>query len=199
MAGTYGKLMEVWQYDKTPMGPLFNPIWAAEVETNTRLAVAQFCLENKIVPCHVAVDGVLVDRELSVPRDPTMGQWKLCSKSPALVAGSGVVAIKDKHGIGDFTIDYDWLMKQIAAEGKRKTSFEMRKMSPMTLARSLNSGHYERLGELVETVRTVDLAGESKRMYRDEVESGKQLLEQQQESHPWDVSLLGEIPEEKEK
>lgn len=122
----------------------------------------------------------------------TMGQWKLCSKSPALVAGSGVVAIKDKHGVGDFTLDYDELMR-FAQEHPEAQYYEMGKMSPVTLAVALNQGKFSKLGELVKTKRTVDFIDETKRMYIEDPQCVGDLLANHYDSIPLDYSLIGAI------
>lgn len=192
MAGLYGKMLEVRQFEKAEMGPLFNPVYAAEIETNTRLEVARFALDNGIVPLHIAVDGLLADRELPIVESGAMGSWKLTSRSPALIMGSGAVAVKDRKGVGDFSLDYDMLIK-FAREHPEATNYIMKKNSPLTLAKTLNLGRWDSLGLLIDNERSVEFLTEEKRMYIKEPQQVSDLLSCDFESVPWDVSILRKV------
>lgn len=185
MTGIYGKFLELRQYEDEVFGPWFNPVYGMEIESNTRIEVSRWCLENKVLPLHVAVDGVLVDRELGVESSGTIGEWRLAGKGKALVIGSGQVAVEDRKGIGEFALDYDWLMEH----GLEK----MEKLSPVTLKKAVDGKCVERLGELETVSRSIDLDSEVKRCYKKKVRDWEELVSSQQESVPWDRSIVESI------
>lgn len=189
MAGIYGKFLEVRQYEEQEMGPLFNPVYAAEIETNTRLEIANFAIKNGVTPVHVAVDGLLVDRELSIVDSGAMGMWKLITHSPALVMGSGAVAVKDRKGLGDFALNYDDIVDHIVMNPSA-TYYEMVKYSLVSLAKALNSGQFEKLGMTEEMTRRVEFCSENKRLYMKKPESGYDLVNNRYKSYPLDISMM---------
>jgi hypothetical protein len=66
MSGMWGRCLQV-DFGETA-GEYFNAPWGCEVEVGTRLAVARFILDNNLVDhvIHIAVDGVLVDKEVKL-------------------------------------------------------------------------------------------------------------------------------------
>jgi len=192
MAGIYGKMLEVRQFDKNAMGPLFNPVYAAEIETNTRLEVARLALDNGIIPLHVAVDGLLVDQELPIVESGAMGSWKLTSHGPALVMGSGAIAIQGRKGVGDFSLDYDSILEYIRANPGASNQV-MKKSSTLTLAKALNLNKWDCLGLLADNERSVEFLTEEKRMYIREPEQVGDLLSSNYESVPWDISIITKV------
>lgn len=190
LSGIWGKLHEVHQYSDNPMGPLFNPVWASEVETNTRLEVARAAYDNGILPIHVAVDGLITDRELNLGNGRDIGEWELNSTGPALVLGTGVVALKDKKGTGDFSLDYNELTSYMK-ENPEATEYKMTKLSPMTLTRAIATNRWEKLGSLIETTRSVNFEYEVKRCWPELKNTAREILEDKPvESVPWDISLV---------
>jgi hypothetical protein len=192
--GFYGKFLEVRQYEKedgeeSPMGPLFNPVYGAEIEAGVRMQVAELCLRNNIMPIHIAVDGVLVDSEIPVENTGVLGTWKLANTGPAIVIGTGAVAMGGKKGKGDFSLDYDWLKAKLE-EDPEATEFTMSQLSPVTLAVTVNQNKWEKLGELERIERRVELGYERKRCYRRQEVRAKDILNGQEDSVPWDAGML---------
>jgi len=170
-------------------GDLFNPVWGSYVESQTRLQTAQACIDNNILPLSIAVDGILSNKPLNkLPLGDRLGDWRLSSKCPSIVVSSGVVAVKDKENVAEFSLDYDWLKKQ-AEDNPEASSYEMTKLSPVTLAKAINDNKLEDLGKLKQITRSVDLKYEVKRMYKDQPANGRQLMKGQYQSYPIDVSL----------
>jgi len=120
-----------------------------------------------------------------------IGEWKLSAEQPCLVIGTGAVAIKDKQQTGDFSLDYDWLMEQIAQYPKRK-EYEMSKMSPVTLAIALKE-KFEKIGQMNKLTRPVSIINETKRCYRKSPKTGEELLGKQYSSEPWDISMMSRL------
>ena len=117
-----------------------------------------------------------------------IGDWKLTSIAPAIVSSTGAVAIKGRELTGDFALSYDDIMAHISAN-PLSNSYEMKKLSPITLAKACQ-GKWSKLGTLEETTRSVDFGYATKRAYPIEITSGKQLIESQLDSIPWEVSLI---------
>ena len=63
-SGMWGRTLQV-DFGETA-GEYFNSVWGCEVEVGTRLEVARFILDNNLIDhvIHIAVDGVLVDKEV---------------------------------------------------------------------------------------------------------------------------------------
>lgn len=192
ITGVWGKLLESREEE---FGKRFNPVWAAIVESRTRLEVARACLDRGVIPLHIAVDGVLTDRPFYPPFGDSgaMGDWKLSSCSPAIVVSSGICAVKDKATSGDFGLDYDWLIEQIKTNPKA-SEYKMHKMSPVTLGKALNLGWLDKLGNLNPEERSVIIHSktdqyEAKRVYRQEPKCGGDLLTKKYQSQPLHVDM----------
>jgi len=186
MAAMFGKMLEIRNNE---FGKLFNPVWAAEVEGETRLEVADFVLRNRAERdiIHVAVDGVVMNRPVELG-EQGIGKWGLNSISPCLCAGTGAIALRDK-GVGDFHLKYDWLRDQIEKEPEAN-EYKLSRMIPITVAEAAN-GKYEKLGELQELSKVVSIGQGEKRCYREQPKTGGELLQRTYSSSPWDVSLVG--------
>ncbi len=185
MAGIYGKMLEVRDGE---LGQRFNPVWAAEVETNTRLEVADFVLRNRVLDSlvHIAVDGVVLSKPVILPENG-MGNWKLNNISPCICVGTGQIALRD-NGKGDFHLQYDWLKEAIEKEPE-KSEYVMNSVRPVTLAEALN-GRFEELGELQETKKYISIGSTDKRCYKEKPKNGGELLSKTYESLPWDISMI---------
>lgn len=189
MVGIYGKFLEVLRVKEEKFGPLYNTVWAAQIETRTRLAVAKFALDNGIVPLHIAVDGLVTDVELDRDSNNEIGKWKLGVTGPALVIGSGAVAIQGKVGEGDFSLDYDWLRERIEVDGEG-SRIEMQADSIVTVGKAVAQSKYDLIGTVEKGSRSVELYGDIKRDY-EEVGSFNGLLGRQYGSSAWDTSIVG--------
>ncbi len=186
MEGVWGATLRI--DDGVKFGPWFNPVWGAQVESSTRLKVAEFCMPVKDKVLHIAVDGVVLSEPVPISGDG-MGTWKLTNSGPTVVISSGIIAMQGKSGKNDFSLDYDKLTNQIK-DNPKAGSYSMTKLSPMTLAKACQQNHLDRLGELEEITKTVDITYEMKRCYRKAPRTGGQLLKNQYDSSPWDVSVI---------
>ncbi len=188
MSGIYGKMLEVRRGE---FGEWFNPVWGAIIETNTRLEVAKFAIENKQIPIHVAVDGASFEKKIDIDVEQSykIGGWRLNSVEPCLVIGSGVVAIKNREKTGDFSLDYDWLIKEIEKTPSNR-QYVMNKISPVTLAVACNLRKWNELGNLKRINKSVDIGYEEKRCYEQIPICGSDLMSKIYESSTWDVGTL---------
>jgi hypothetical protein len=186
--------------DDGKLGKRFHPVWFAEVESQNRLEVARFVLDNNLVSdlLSIAVDGVLVAKPVpSVKETGSMGQWKLSANCPSIVVSSGVVAVKDRVSTGPFSLQYDWLIDQIK-QNPKASEYKMTKLSPVTLGKAIQQNRIEDLGKLEEITKTVDVTYELKRMYKKLCNNGGNLLKYKYESFPWDASVVMKVKKEGE-
>jgi len=186
MTGLYGLSLQV---KGNMFGPLFNPAMGAEVENNTKLYIVEWCQKNRLVPLHIAVDGVITDKQLpDVPKVP--GDMHLSHKGNALIVGSGVAAMQGKWNGHDFSINYDDLMAQIKGDPTAKV-YTQTKISPVTIGKFLQSPEmWDNLGGLYELHKTMDIDYEDKRFYPESPSCGGDLLTHKYDSVPWDASML---------
>ena len=191
LVGIWGKTAEVFHDGE--FGKLFNPVWAATIESSTRTQVADFILSNHAQDnlISIAVDGCLLDKKIDIAETGEMGTWKLNNEAPAFVVSSGVGAIKGKASRGAFSLNYDWLAEQIAANPDA-TEYTMVKTTPVTLGQALKWGKLDKLGELEQSERSVFIGIENKRLYKESPVTGGDLL-RQYHSDPLDVSTLNKI------
>ena len=197
MSGIWGKLLQV---QKDGFGDMFNPVYGAEVETNTRLRVAEFALQNKICPIHIAVDGLTSPKPVELPQNEAkIGRWELASPpegAACVCAGTAVMAIKGRVKSADFSLDYDWLVEEIGKNPETQ-EYKIRKLSPVTLAVALN-GNWEKLGQLHEITKVVGIGRDIKRCYKEFPQNGRELLSRQYGSEPWDISVVEQTVKGKE-
>jgi len=202
--GIYGKLREVrrnknpdtGKYEKI-YGQYANPVYAAEIEVNTKLEDADFILRNNLRPVHIAVDGIVsLDKAKEEMHEHELGGWRLNNENKCLSISTGVIAIKgkfDEHPDEkkDFSLDYDWLVEAIR-ENPDSQVYTMRKKSPISLAIAVKDGgkRWEELGQLQNISRNINVGYEEKRMYKVKPKSGKENMECDLESYPLDVSIL---------
>ncbi len=189
LAGIYGKLLED-RGDK--FGDHFMPVYGAEIETQTQVAVAEACYKDGIMPLSIAVDGIVTDKPLRLDFGNRIGQWRQSNHCPAIVLGSGAVALADKEAEHDFSLSYDWLQEEINKNPQAST-YAMRSYKPMTIPRALQEHKLEQLGFLELTHRTVNVEFEIKRMYDEKPKTGHDLLNKQYHSRAWDISMVQQL------
>lgn len=191
LAGMWGKMLELrGTEDNVEFGDRFNPVYGAIVEANSRLKVAQLCLDNHIIPLAVAVDGVVTDKPLKLASSNELGQWRLTHQGKCIIVSSGIVGIEGKGANEEFSISYDWLAETLGNK-PGQSNYTMEKIAPVTLARALSTDGWDKLGSLVKSTRTIYIGGETKRCYIDEPECGDDILKNVYDSSPWDISMLG--------
>ncbi len=191
LSGLWGRTLHT-HYDRGELvyGDAFNPVFGCLVEVGARLEVARMILENNLYPdhlLHIAVDGVLTD----IPVELTgagLGKWKLSHTGGTIIINSGVAAVENKIGAEDFSVNYEWLLDKIR-EKPRAKNYTMSKIAPVTLHKALNEG-FDRLGELEETTRSINIGQDSKRLYQDTPKNGGELLKKTFKSEPLDVMTL---------
>lgn len=190
MNGIYGKLLQTTgEVENSEFGKLFNPVWAEDVETAIRVENTNFIIRNKLIPIHIAVDGV-VSANPAILGEEGMGKWKLTNISPCICCGTGNVAMRNNNGNGDFSLTYDKI-KRIIEENPENSEYKLSKKSPVTLAEAVNDKKkIDKLGTLQEIYKYIGIGQDEKRCYKKKPNNGKELLEGKYISEPWDISTV---------
>jgi len=143
------------------LGPFFNPVWKAEINTQVNLQVADWLYSNKIGPgndakyqylIHVSVDGVLLTIDL-----PARGQWRQSYVGPALSVSSGLLYYANKKPKGLRLED----IMAMFNEHPNKGYYERQLKRRVTLADSLGNGKFEDLGREKVMVSSIDFYRQS--------------------------------------
>jgi len=139
-------------------GPLFNPVWKAEINTQVSLQVADWLYSHGVGPgkggkypylIHVSVDGVLLTIEL-----PTRGQWRQSYAGPALSVSSGLLYYANKKPKG---LRLEEIMAMFN-EHPNRGYYERQLKRRVTLGDALgDSGKFGDLGQEKTMVSTIDL------------------------------------------
>jgi hypothetical protein len=191
--GIWGKLIE--QRKDNDCYNYFPP-WATEAETKTTLEDARFVLDNDLYPdslLHIVVDSVLCTDKVNIKESNELGSWRLSHEGAAFVIGSGVCAIDNKNGDGDFTLRYDWLMNEITQRPNSEL-YEMKKLRPVALMEAVKTNKFDRLGLHTVVKKEINVTYELKRNYPEVPGNGKELLENVYNSLPWDISNIENLP-----
>ena len=167
-------------------GPLFNPVWKAEINTQVSLQVADWLYSQGVGPgnggkyrylIHVSVDGVLLTIDL-----PTKGQWRQSYSGPALSVSSGLLYYANKKPKGLRLEDIMAMLEEHPNKGYYEKQLKRR----VTLGDALgDSGKFGDLGQEKTMVTTIDLY----RMSHDRVfaklpQTGGALLKNKYRSKP---------------
>jgi len=189
MAGIYGKFLEARENE---LGKLFNPIWAEDIETATRIKIMEFIEANNLDVIHIAVDGV-VSANPAMIGDKRLGEWELSDISSCICSGTGNVALTGNANGNDFSLSY-YKVKELIEKNPEKTEYKLEKMSPVTIAEALNK-KMEQLGKLQVIEKWIGIGQDEKRCYRERPKNGGELLSRTYKSEPWDISMVRNIKE----
>jgi len=186
IAGIWGRFLE---FRGNEFGPIFNPVYGAVVENNIRCRVAGTCYKNRVMPLHVAVDGLITDRPMELDIGENIGQWRLSHKGQCIIVSSGIVGFEGKNGAEEFSLKFNWLYEQMKAN-PGTTELKMRKWSSMTLAKALNLGQLDKLGKVEEIERAIYLEPDYKRVWKQRPANAGEILDGQCNSEPIEASII---------
>jgi len=196
LTGIYGKLLEVHRGD---FGDLFNPVYGAEIENQTHVKVAEFCLDanrQNAKPISIVVDGVVLDKPITLTYGNEIGAWRLSGEGPCIAVGSGVLALESKNkGIlsnseqNDFILRYSALRKMIE-EKPELSEYLFERQAPVTVGYAIKQNKWDLLGKMQKFTKVIDVTHEEKRLYEELPSCGGDLLKNTYTSMPIDISLL---------
>jgi len=197
----------LWGYTGQDMeedfGDYFNPVWHATVESEIRLDVARFVLDNGLFNDLLSVifDGVLTTKPApqSALGDGTIEGWiqntqqeqvvwEKEANCPAYVVYSGFQALRDKEVTSVFGANYEWLKDSIADKPNEHQYTRTRK-SVYTLAQCVQGNCLDKLGDICDLTKSIDVIHEAKRCYFECPENGHDLQTKTYNSMPVDVSM----------
>lgn len=210
LAGSfYGLLLQ-------PESPYFMSPYASEIETNTRLRVADPCLRNSTDVIAVIVDGIVTSSPLppplpsgglrppAPPTGPTphlppsaprngLGKWRLNQTGRCLSLGTGQTVIEGKKGEGDLSIDYQTL-RGLIEENPNASEWYVEGWSVVSLGKAVAEKRLQDVGKVERIQRSVGLL-EAKRDYPRMPRTGKGVLRGKYSSRPWSAGMLGATEE----
>lgn len=186
IAGIWGLTL---QFKGQKFGNLFNPVYGAIVEANTRLKVAKACIVSGVNVLHIAVDGVITDLPLNVRLSDKMGDWRLSHTGKCIIAGCGAVAFEGKGGPEEFSLKYEWLRGELEAK-PRARQYKMTKFAPVKLGEAVIKDRMSSMGCIEKATRTVYISADAKRIWRETPKNGGHLLSNQFESAPWEANIV---------
>ena len=185
-ASVWGKLGE--HRDSGKLAPFLNYILSALVPAKARLQVAEFVLSNNLVDSlvSVAVDGVLVTRQVSLPQATGMGSWRLSSDEPALVISSGRQITSGKRP-GGLTLE---AILELIKQQPQGVYYSTTLKRPVTLVDVTEGGlELSELGKSREFHTSVDLMMEHDRQFNEVPLNGRELLEKKFTSQPLELAI----------
>lgn len=187
MAGIWGKLLEV---RKGEPQEFFNLVYGCMVETNTRLKVARTCLDNRIMPLAVIVDGILTDKALPLCYvGSDIGEWKLASVGKAIVLNPTMIALQNKSKSSQFGLDYKWLVDSIE-DNPEAGEYSIVGYSVVSLADAIERDRIDLLGSIETVNRVIKVEPNNKRLWDKRISTGRELLETRMDSFGLERSML---------
>lgn len=190
--GIVGKFLET--HDDGSVGPYYNPIWHAAVTSVVRLKVAKFIYENNVQRSVVAVntDGCLLEQKVSVPDNPTLGEWRYSGSKPVLVLSSGYIFSADKQPHG---VNYDMLMDKIA-ECPDACAYRSSMQRPTTLQEAVEYGDITQVGEMnayASMINLPEIAESQTREFDSFPQTGGTLIGAKYSSVPFKVTEASKV------
>lgn len=153
-----------------------------------RLRVAKACLDNKIQPLSIAVDGIVTDKPLDLELGANMGDWRLSHVGRCIIVNAGIVALEGKHGLEEFSLRFSDLYEQMTRNPEAQ-SYTQTKLSPVTLAKALNTS-FGKLGTLQEVRRDIHIGEEHKRLWSKCPVTGGDILSNVYDSLPLTSAMI---------
>ena len=181
--------------DKEELGKYANTLIGYTVEENSRLHVAETCLEQGITPLAVVGDGFIHDAELTLNLSKDLGKWKLSKQGKCLIAGSGAIAFENNEKPQGLALHYNTLIQQMN-KNPNQSKYTRDKYSPVTLALSLQT-NFNKLGMIQKIHRSLMIGYNFEREFLERPQTGKDLSSEKIEkiwnSIPWDYNVLTTI------
>lgn len=189
VGGFYGLFLQT--FNDVPSVYYFPP-YASEIQTGTRVDVFEQCIKEDVVPLHIAVDGVITNKEFNSNLGREIGEWKLSGRGNAIIVSSGVKCIQGEDSSKEFAINYDWLRNEIQKEPSKNT-YEMSRLVTLSLPLAWIRNKMELCGKVVIENRHVNIGIENKRMYEEQAKNGGELISGQLKSKAWNAKLLMQL------
>jgi len=193
MVALYGKFLQTFDNGER-LDEGFNPVYGSVIETEIRLKVAKFILDNKLEDnvIHISTDGCLLDKRVMIENGDMMGKWRLDSSGPALVVSSGCLFYGDKR---PNQIMYPEAMKMIKANSA-SSSWGKKSKRVFTVGDVLEGNDLENIGKDMRITVGFGLKNQHDRDFGKLPGSGTELLENHYQSQPYSVKKLSKSVEQ---
>jgi len=184
MVSIYGRFLQT--YSDGTLAPTFNPVWGAIIETDSRLEVARFILDNKLEDklILVSTDGCLVTKQVNL-EGQQVGAWILDGTSPALSVSSSMVWYGNKR---PNQLTYDDVIEMVH---QNPNGQEWHKpVERRAVLADIEAVGADRLGKKMTVETGFSLPIEHDRAYKILPSNGSNLLNHQYQSKPLRASKL---------
>ena len=189
VGGFYGLFLQT--FNDVPSVNFFPP-YACEIQSGTRCNVYEQCMYEDVKPLHIAVDGVITDKEFVYNVGDGIGEWKLSGRGDAFIISSGVKCVQGKDGDGEFSFSYEWLMNAIRGSPcSNMYGLDRKNVLSVPLAWSRN--RLQDIGKVIDESRYLHVGIENKRVYDVQPKSGMELVSGQYDSKAWDIEMLEKL------
>jgi hypothetical protein len=186
-SAAWGKLLQA-TLPSGDVNPYYSPVLGMQAQTSARLQVGDFIYDNKLnetddVLC-VSTDGVRTLKEVVIPENKRMGEWRMEEPTECLVLSAGLIFTPNKRPQG---ITYEELMTAIHNKPSENI-WQNKIMRHITLTEAIdNMGDINKVGEIGTFYKGIglpDLRGEQTCLYDKYPETGKELLENKYMGNP---------------
>lgn len=200
MNAFYGKTIQK-SGDENRTGKVFNPIWATEITSQTRLKLFSLMLQNIDSVIGTSTDSVHSTEPLKVPKSPTIGDFALDFQGQGVYVMSDVYYLwndeskKSKDKIRGFSLsktkdteDIKFPLTKILNKlTGTKTIYHYETKRPYHLGECLlhtKSRTIKDLNIFANVKKSVNINGDKKRVWADEFKNGKDCLKRNIQSMP---------------
>ena len=205
MNAFYGKTIQK-SGDNNLTGKVFNPIWATEITSQTRLKLFKFMLQNPESVIGTSTDSVHVQEQFKIPKSSKLGDFSLDFQGEGCYVMSDVYYLwnndikKDKSKLRGFSLaktkdmDEDTndkehkTLKQILLSMKNnETVYKYETYRPNHLGECLLHTKTKSIKDLnifVKNKKSIKINGDMKRVWNDEFKNGRDCLKRNIQSMP---------------
>lgn len=199
MNAFYGKTIQK-SGDMNLTGKVFNPMWATDITSETRLRLFKLMLQNLESVIGTSTDSVHSQEQLRVPKSPTIGDFALDFQGEGVYVMSDVYYLwntetkKSKDKIRGFSLsktkdteDIKMPLTKILKTLKNKTKYEYETKRPYHLGECLlhtKSRDIKDLNIFAKVKKSININGDKKRIWDSEFKNGNDCLKRNIQSMP---------------
>jgi hypothetical protein len=203
MNAFYGKTIQK-SGDLNLTGKVFNPIWATDITSETRLKLFTLMLQNIDSIIGTSTDSVHSTEALTIPRNPSLGDFSLDFQGEGVYIMSDVYYLwneatkKDKNKLRGFSLAKTKDMSDVTEttnktlreilQGMNKTTIhEYETKRPYHLGECLlhtKSRKIEDLNIFAKVKKSININGDKKRIWKSQFKNGKDCLKRSITSMP---------------
>ena len=200
MNAFYGKTIQK-SGDLNLTGKVFNPIWATEITSKTRLKLFSLMLQNPDSIIGTSTDSVHSTEPLSIPKKPKLGDFALDFQGRGVYVMSDVYYLwneetgKSKDKIRGFSLsktkdteDIKMPLTTILNKmGLKETIYQYETQRPYHLGECLLHTKSRTLNDLnifAKVKKSININGDKKRIWKSQFKNGKDCLKRNIQSMP---------------